>query len=220
MSPFQQAQMFSLQDPNIHNIAVEGRVRRLPGHRQGGLERPRHSSASTGSAPSTPSTGRACWRRWCTTSPATSRPRRPTRAGELRGAVGQLRQHLRRPRGPHDGPADPAPRAGHQREPRARRVLPHRHLPPARPAPRPRDVQPVDGHLQGLELRALRVRPAGPRRRAAPAQLFKTAARAARALHAHAGAVRAHRRATASCRATARMPTAWPPSATPTSASA
>ena len=24
MSPFQQAQMFSLQDPNIHNIAVEG----------------------------------------------------------------------------------------------------------------------------------------------------------------------------------------------------
>ena len=24
MSPFQQAQMFSLQDPNIHNIAIEG----------------------------------------------------------------------------------------------------------------------------------------------------------------------------------------------------
>ena len=41
MSPFQQAQMFSLQDANIHNIADRRRVRRLPGHRQGGLGRPR-----------------------------------------------------------------------------------------------------------------------------------------------------------------------------------
>ena len=40
MSPFQQAQMFSLQDANIHNIADRRRVRRLPGHRQGGVQRP------------------------------------------------------------------------------------------------------------------------------------------------------------------------------------
>ena len=40
MSPFQQAQMFSLQDANIHNIASQRRVRRLPGHRQGRLQRP------------------------------------------------------------------------------------------------------------------------------------------------------------------------------------
>ncbi len=52
------------------------RVRRLPGHRQGRLQRPASSSASTRSAPSTPSTGRACWRRWCTTLRATSRPPR------------------------------------------------------------------------------------------------------------------------------------------------
>ena len=41
MSPFQQAQMFSLQDANIHNLSVRGRVRRLPGHRQGRVQRPR-----------------------------------------------------------------------------------------------------------------------------------------------------------------------------------
>jgi threonine synthase len=40
MSPFQQAQMFSLQDANIHNLAIDRRVRRLPGHRQGGVQRP------------------------------------------------------------------------------------------------------------------------------------------------------------------------------------
>ena len=50
------------------------RVRRLPGHRQGGLERPGVQAPATRSAPSTRSTGRACWRRWSTTSPATSRP--------------------------------------------------------------------------------------------------------------------------------------------------
>jgi threonine synthase len=35
MSPFQTAQMYSLQDANIFNIAVKRRVRRLPGHREG-----------------------------------------------------------------------------------------------------------------------------------------------------------------------------------------
>ena len=52
------------------------RVRRLPGHRQGGVQRPRLQGADTRSARSTRSTGRACRRRWCTTSRATSRRRK------------------------------------------------------------------------------------------------------------------------------------------------
>jgi threonine synthase len=41
MSAFQRAQMYSLQDDNIFNIAVTRHVRRRPGHREGGLQRPR-----------------------------------------------------------------------------------------------------------------------------------------------------------------------------------
>ena len=41
MSPFQQAQMFSLQDAEHPQHRDRGRVRRLPGHRQGRVERPR-----------------------------------------------------------------------------------------------------------------------------------------------------------------------------------
>ena len=79
MSPFQQAQMFSLQDANIHNIAVEGvfdDCQDLVKAVSADLD----SSVRTRSAPSTRSTGRACWRRSSTTSPATSRRRRRRRA--------------------------------------------------------------------------------------------------------------------------------------------
>ena len=143
------------------------RVRRLPGHRQGASATTSTSSAGTASAPSTRSTGRGCWRRWSTTSRATSRPRsRTTQQVSFAVPIGQLRQHLRRPRGAHDGPADRPPGAGHQREQRARRVLPHRHLPRAQQRRDARDQQPVDGHQQGQQLRALRLRPARPRCRA------------------------------------------------------
>ena len=82
-----------------------GRVRRLPGHRQGGVERPRvqapledrHRQLDQLGAPAGP--GRLLL------SPAGSRRRRQRRARQLRRALGQLRQHLRRPRGAHDGPA-------------------------------------------------------------------------------------------------------------------
>ena len=70
--------MFSLQDAEHPQHRDRRRVRRLPGHRQGRFATTWSSSASTRSAPSTRSTGRGCWRRWCTTSPATSRPRRRT----------------------------------------------------------------------------------------------------------------------------------------------
>ena len=148
MSPFQQAQMFSLQDAEHPQHRDRRRVRRLPGHRQGGLERPGVQARAQASAPSTRSTGRAWWRRWSTTSPATSRRReRTTSEVELRRAVRQLRQHLRRPRRAHDGPADPHAGARHQRERRARRVLPHRPLPRAQQRRDARDLEPVDGHL-------------------------------------------------------------------------
>jgi hypothetical protein len=69
MSAFQTAQMFSLQDPNIFNIAIEGvfddaRTSSRPSRT---TTRSRRASAS---APSTRSTGRAWWPRWCTTSRA------------------------------------------------------------------------------------------------------------------------------------------------------
>ena len=78
MSPFQQAQMFSLQDANIHNLAIEGVFDDCQDIVKAVSQRPRRSSASTASARSTRSTGRGCWRRSSTTSPATSRRRGAT----------------------------------------------------------------------------------------------------------------------------------------------
>jgi threonine synthase len=74
MSTFQQAQMFSLQDENIHNLAIEGVFDdcQIWSKRSPTTWR---SSAGTGSAPSTRSTGRACSHRSSTTSRAISRPR-------------------------------------------------------------------------------------------------------------------------------------------------
>ena len=101
--------MFSLQDANIHNIAIEGvfdDCQDIVKAVSNDLDFKRKYR----SAPSIRSTGRGWWRRSCITSPATSRrPRMPTsEQGQLRRAFGQLRQHLRRPRRPHDGPADRA----------------------------------------------------------------------------------------------------------------
>ena len=137
MSPFQQAQMFSLQDPNIHNIAIEGVFddcqdivkavsNDLPFKRA-------HHIGTVNSIN---------WARllaqvvyyFARLFPGHQGRGRGSR---LRGPFGQFRQHLRRPRGPDDGPADPPPGAGHQRERRARRVLPHRCLPGAGRAPKP-----------------------------------------------------------------------------------
>jgi threonine synthase len=165
MSAFQQAQMFSLQDENIHNIAVERRVRRLPGHRQGRLQRPRLQGAyKIGTVNS------INWARllaqvvYYFKATFAARGQRPE--GQLHRAVGQLRQRLRRPHGPHDGPA-------HRPSwwwPPTRTTCSTSSSAPASTAcaaaPTPRNLQPVDGHLQGLQLRALRVRPGRPRRTA------------------------------------------------------
>ena len=141
--------MFSLQDANIHNIAVEGVFDDCQDIVKAVSQRPRVQAPlqdrhrqldQLGAAAGA---GRLLLRRLL---PGHEVERR---AGQLRRALGQLRQHLRRPRGAHDGPADRAPGAGDQRERRARRVLPHRHLPRARQRRDARDLEPVDGHLQG-----------------------------------------------------------------------
>jgi threonine synthase len=162
MSPFQQAQMFSLQDANIHNIAIEG----VFDDCQDIVKAVSNDLAfkrSTRLARSTPSTGRAWWPRWCTTLRATCRP--PTDNTQKvsftvpSGNFGNVcAGHVAR----MHGPAHRATGGGHQRKRRAGRVLPHRRLPRARQRRHARDLQPVDGHLQGQQLRALRVRPAGP----------------------------------------------------------
>jgi threonine synthase len=71
MSAFQTAQMFSLQDPNIFNIAVEGVFDDCQDMVKAVSNDLSNSRPATRSAPSIRSTGRAWWRRWCTTSAAT-----------------------------------------------------------------------------------------------------------------------------------------------------
>ena len=212
MSPFQQAQMYSLQDANIHNIAIEGVfddcqdiVKAVAGDL---AFKRRHRIGSVNSIN---------WARLVAQvvyyfAGYFQATQRQHRAGQLRGAVGQLRQRLRRPRGAHDGPADRSPDRRHQRERRARRVLPQRPLSRARGGRDARDVEPVDGHQQGVELRALRLRPAGARHRP-HARAVRRAHRARRRLHARCGRATRAAPSSASCRAAARMPTAWRPSA-------
>ena len=134
------------------------------------------------------------------------------RSGRLRRAVGQFRQHPRRPRREADGPADPPPDPRHQRKRRAGRVLPHRPLPAADVGGDACDVEPVDGHLEGVELRALRVRRG--RTRSAVLREPVGADRQRRRLRSRGDAALARRsRRRASFPARARMPIGSPRSA-------
>ena len=145
MSAFQRAQMFSLMDDNIHNIAIEGvfddcqdLVKALASDL---AFKKRHHIGSVNSIN---------WARVVAQVVYYFRGYLQATAAHPIDANGR----------PAHGPAHPPPGGGHQRERRAGRVLPHRPLPRAQ---RPRDarhLQPVDGHLQGLQLRALRLRPA------------------------------------------------------------
>ena len=72
MSPFQQAQMFSLQDREHPQHRDRGRVRRLPGPGQGGLGRPGVQAAPGHRHGQLDQLGAACWPRSSTTSPAAS----------------------------------------------------------------------------------------------------------------------------------------------------
>ena len=178
MSPFQQAQMFSLQDANIHNIAIEGvfddcqdivkavsndlDVQAPPPHRHGQLDQ---LGAPAGA-------GRLLLRRLLA---GHAGRRRAAAVADVSFAVpsgnfgnicaGHVARMMGLPIGRlvvatnENDVLDEFFRTGTYRV-RARR----------RDA---RDVEPVDGHLEGVELRALRVRPAGPRPGARAAQLFE-----------------------------------------------
>ena len=127
MSPFQQAQMFSLQDPNIHNIAIEGvfddcqdivkAVTNDLAFKQRCIHRHRQLDQLGARA----GAGGVLLRRLVQGQPT------PTR--ELvgfavpSGNFGNIcAGHMAR----IDGPADRPAGAGHQRKRRARRVLPQR----------------------------------------------------------------------------------------------
>ena len=143
------ADVLRCRTPNIYNLAIEGVFDDCQDIVKAVSQRPRVQGARTASARSTRSTGRAWWRRSSTTSRATSRRRRSERrARVVRRAVGQLRQHLRRPRRAHDGPADRA--AGRSRPTRTTCSTSSSAPAPtacARGARRTQTSQPVDGHL-------------------------------------------------------------------------
>jgi threonine synthase len=156
MTRFQQAQMYALQDANIHNLVIRGvfdQCQDIVKAVSNDLDfKAKHHIGAVNSIN---------WARVAAQSVyyfkayfAATQQQRP--AGVVLGAVGQLRQRLRRPHRAPDGPADRQADRRHQRERRARRVLQDRRLPPA--SGNEAHLQPVDGHLQGVQLRALRVR--------------------------------------------------------------
>ena len=151
MSPFQQAQMFSLQDANIHNLAIEGvfdDCQDIVKAVSNDLDFKRKYRIGTVNSIN--------WARVVAQvvyyfhgyfqAPRRQPVGEPVAFAVPSGNFGNIcAGHV----GAHDGPADPPAGAGDQRERRARRVLPHRPLPRARGSRGARDLQPVDGHLQG-----------------------------------------------------------------------
>ncbi len=129
MSPFQQAQMFSLMDENIHNIAVEGvfdDCQDLVKAVSSDLAFKRQYRIGTVNSIN--------WARLVAQvvyyfAGYFQATQVQCRQGALQCAIGQFRQCLRRSCGAHDGSADRHAGGGHERERRARRVLPHRPLP-------------------------------------------------------------------------------------------
>ncbi len=142
MSPFQVAQMFSLDRCQHPQPRDRGNVRRLPGHREGGQRRRRvqvTTRARRGQFDQLGARGGAGRLLLLGILPGHAHE---WGAGRLRGAVGQLRQYPGRSRRPRAWFADSPPDPCHERERRARRVLPHRPLSSARRrrkrTPRPR----------------------------------------------------------------------------------
>ena len=131
MSAFQRAQMYSLQDANIFNIAVRGMFDDAQD-----IVKAVSNDAAFKAKYKIGAVNSINWARVAAqivyyfkgyfAAPTQSQ----RRAGRLRRAVRQFRQHLRRPHRAHDGAADRPAGPGDQRERRARRVLPHRRLSP------------------------------------------------------------------------------------------
>jgi threonine synthase len=128
MSRFQTAQMFSLQDPNIHNIAVKG----VFDDRQGSVQRPCLQGAAQDRRGQFDQLGARRGANRLLLQGLFRCHTQQRREGQLRRAVRQFRQCLRRPHRAHDGLADRQPGGCNQRKRRAGRVLPHWRLPSAR----------------------------------------------------------------------------------------
>jgi threonine synthase len=151
MSPFQQAQMFSLQDENIHNIALEGvfdDCQDIVKAVSNDLEFKRQYKIGTVNSIN--------WARlmaqviyyFAGYFQATKSNTEKVSFAVPSGNFGNVcAGHVARSMGlPHR-------QAGgrHQRKRCARRVLSHRRLPRARQCRHARNLQPIDGHFQGLE---------------------------------------------------------------------
>ncbi len=221
MSPFQQAQMFSLQDANIHNIAITGvfddcqDIVKAVSNDLGFKRKYRIGTVNS-----------INWARllaqvvyyFAGYFQATGEQRQ---AGELHRALGQLRQCLRGPRGAHDGPADPArwwspptrttcstsssaPACTACARPSTRTKPPARRWTSRKASNFERFVFDLVGR-DAARTRALFEDDLGRAGQLRPER--------------RPGVRRRPRRASASPAAAARTPTAWPPSATPTSAS-
>ena len=166
MSPFQQAQMFSLQDPNIHNIAIDGVFDDCQD-----IVKAVSNDLAFKRAYRIGTVNSINWARllaqvvyyFAGYFQATTAN---DEAGQLRRALGQFRQHLRRPRRAHDGPADRARWCS----PPTRTTCSTSSSAPAstacaRRAETHETSSPSMDISKASQLRALRVRPGRPRRR-------------------------------------------------------
>jgi threonine synthase len=115
MSEFQRAQMYSLQDPNIHNLAVKGVFDDCQD-----LVKAVNADAAFKARHRIGAVNSINWARVAAQVVYYFKgyfaATHATRGGVVRGALRQLRQHLRRVRCARDGAADPAPDPRHQRE--------------------------------------------------------------------------------------------------------
>ena len=162
VSDVQRRQMTTVDKPNVHAIAIEGNVRRLPGHRQKPVQRPGVSRRAGSVGRQFDQLGAHRSRRSSITSPAPSlsarrcgaspSPSRPAISATFSPAIRQA-----------DGPAGRAAGDRHQRERYSGARAGERRLQAAR---RQRDAIAVDGHSGLVEFRAPAVRGLSPRRRA------------------------------------------------------
>jgi threonine synthase len=156
MSAFQRAQMYSLQDANIFNIAVRGMFDDAQDIVKAVSNDAEPSRRNIASARSTRSTGRGSWPRWCITSRATLLQRAATIRSVAfcvpSGNFGNIcAGHIARMMGLPIGRLVLATNENDVLD----EFFPDRRVSSACDGGNPCHVQPVDGHLEGLELRAL-----------------------------------------------------------------
>jgi hypothetical protein len=208
MSPFQRAQMYSLREPNIFNIAVRGMFDDAQD-----IVKAVSNDAAFKARYKIGAVNSINWARVMAQVvyyfkgyfAATSSNDQPV---AFCVPSGNFRQHLRRPHRAHDGLADFPPGAGDQRERRTRRVLSQRCVSSARGGGNPRHVQPLDGYFESLQFRTLHLR-SGRARRGQGARAMGPGRRRWRLSICAERLTWPRCRATASCRGAVRTPIAW-----------